>query len=76
MTLGRQKRVSRVGCAAAADDIGITQYLQIGEGLKGKDPTVHMKGELLEAVLGAIYQDSDFRLGPVQEVYNQCVARA
>lgn len=76
MTLGRQKRVSRAGCAAASDNMGITQYLQIGGSLEDKDPTVNMKGELLEAVLGAIYQDSNFKLGPVQEVYTHCLAHA
>lgn len=73
MTLARQKRVSRTACAALAEDMELTQYLQLGESFEDTKPTRNMKGELLEAVLGAIYQDSGFRLGPVRQVYGQKV---
>lgn len=74
MTLERQKRVSRAACAAAAEDTELAQYLQLGVSFEGTKPTKNMKGELLEAVLGAVYQDSGFRLRPVQEFYEQRVA--
>ena len=74
MTLARQKRVSRAACAKAAEGLDLTQYLQLGESFEGTEPTKNMKGELLEAVLGAVYQDSGFRLRPVQEFYDRRVA--
>ena len=74
MTLERQKRVSRAACAAAADDMALTPHLQLGRSFEASKPTKNMKGELLEAVLGAVYQDSGFRLDAVQRVYTRRVA--
>jgi dsRNA-specific ribonuclease len=63
--------VSNKRGAAIADELGFTELMAIGKSYEGEGPTVHMKAELFEAVLGAMYEDSNYSLAEVQDHYTK-----
>ena len=71
MTLARQRRASHAACVVAADAMKLSKRLRVGQGYAQVHdmPSLKMKGELFEALLGAVYQDAGFMLGKVRGVY-------
>ena len=59
----------RAACALAATSLDLAQYLQLGGGcIVSSANSVGMMAELFEAVLGAISEDSGYRLEAVQHL--------
>lgn len=54
----RASLVSEKSLAPIFDGLGLTKFLQCGEGFKNKTPTIAMQADAMEALIASIYLDS------------------
>ena len=62
LTRARSAVVREVTLAAVARELGIADVLDLGSGLRGEAPSPSLLADTLEAVLGAVLLDGDWRV--------------